>query len=315
MPRNYLRLGSWNALCDVCGFKFKSEQLRKRWDGLMVCGEDFELRHMQDFVQTPIERIAPPWVRPDGDIFLPACTPNGQSAVPGHIEPGCVYPGYLSPAYDPTITPLPPVVVPPEPEPPPPVWEYWLTDVESYTYTLPRTAVNLKVTVYAGGGAGGPSNSGDQIGGGGGGSGAIASATLGPVSSGAEFYCMLNNNGGLGGASASIDYNFDSLLSVGGGYPGGPFGAGGAGGTVLVGTPVRVGVAGPSTVTNRGASGASGVAANGTTVSGTALGGAPSRAPEVGYVYCGGGGGGDWLSGYAAGAAGANSWAHFEDLG
>lgn len=115
MTQNFLKLGSWNAICDVCGLKFKNHQLRKRWDGLMTCPADFELRNMQDFVQTPIERIAPPWIRPEPDmdatIFLPSCTPNGQSAVPGEAQPGCIVPGYLSPAYYPSGD-FPPVTPP-----------------------------------------------------------------------------------------------------------------------------------------------------------------------------------------------------------
>ena len=112
MTQNFLKIGSFNARCDVCGFKFKSEELRERWDGLMVCRKDFELRHMQDFVQTPEEIIAPPWVRPDNDyIFLPECTANGQSAVPGQAQPGCMVPGYISPAYNPNGD-FPPVPAP-----------------------------------------------------------------------------------------------------------------------------------------------------------------------------------------------------------
>jgi len=103
MTQNYLKLGSWNVSCDVCGFKFKAHQLRKRWDGLMTCPEDFELRNMQDFIQTPEEVIAPPWTRPDPypEIMAPSCSPNGQSSIAGQMEPGCIVPGYLSPAYYP----------------------------------------------------------------------------------------------------------------------------------------------------------------------------------------------------------------------
>lgn len=101
MTQNYLKLGSWNSRCDICGFKFKSGELKKRWDGLMTCKDDFELRNMQDFVQTPLEVIAPPWTRPESYTFLPECTPNGISAVPGQAEPGCMVPGYLSIIYNP----------------------------------------------------------------------------------------------------------------------------------------------------------------------------------------------------------------------
>jgi hypothetical protein len=67
---NYLKLGEWNAICDVCGYKFKASMLRKRWDGLMVCNQDYELRHPQDFLRVPLERVSPPWVRLEPeDVF------------------------------------------------------------------------------------------------------------------------------------------------------------------------------------------------------------------------------------------------------
>lgn len=49
-------LGDSNAICDVCGFKYKQSQLRKRWDGAMVCDPDWESRHPQDFVKARPER-------------------------------------------------------------------------------------------------------------------------------------------------------------------------------------------------------------------------------------------------------------------
>jgi len=62
--RNHLALGNWNALCDSCGRKFKALDLRKRWDGLMVCTEDYELRHEQDFLRVQKEKITVPFSRP-----------------------------------------------------------------------------------------------------------------------------------------------------------------------------------------------------------------------------------------------------------
>lgn len=76
--RNYLVVGEWNAACDVCGFKFKSSMLKKRWDGLMTCDKDWEMRHPQDFLRVNKEVISPPWARPEGeDIFIsvPYITP------------------------------------------------------------------------------------------------------------------------------------------------------------------------------------------------------------------------------------------------
>lgn len=70
-PKDKLVLGEWNAICDVCGFKFKSSELRKRWDGYMVCEDDYEQRHPQDLIRVPKERQAIPWARPvPEDVFV-----------------------------------------------------------------------------------------------------------------------------------------------------------------------------------------------------------------------------------------------------
>lgn len=67
--------GEWNALCDECGLKFKSGDLKKRWDGLMVCREDWEPRHPQDFIRVITDEKPLPWTRPDPtDYYLPVCT-------------------------------------------------------------------------------------------------------------------------------------------------------------------------------------------------------------------------------------------------
>lgn len=62
--KNHLLLGNWNALCDSCGRKFKASDLKKRWDGLMVCSEDWEMRHPQDLLRVQKEQISVPWSRP-----------------------------------------------------------------------------------------------------------------------------------------------------------------------------------------------------------------------------------------------------------
>jgi hypothetical protein len=71
--KNHLILGNYNALCDSCGRKFKALDLQKRWDGLMVCQEDFEQRHPQDLLKVQREKIAVPWSRPYAaeDTFIP----------------------------------------------------------------------------------------------------------------------------------------------------------------------------------------------------------------------------------------------------
>lgn len=73
--QNWLKLGDWNAICDSCGRKFKASLLRKRWDGMMVCVEDYESKHPQLSIRTPTDISVPPWVRPERapDIFIEPC--------------------------------------------------------------------------------------------------------------------------------------------------------------------------------------------------------------------------------------------------
>lgn len=62
--------GPWNVVCDVCGFEFHSHELHKRWDGLMVCRDDWEPRHPQDFVRS-VKESTIPWSRPEpAEVFV-----------------------------------------------------------------------------------------------------------------------------------------------------------------------------------------------------------------------------------------------------
>ena len=59
----------WNAICDRCGFQYKSRQLRKEYTGLRVCdgsgtNECWERRHPQETRTTPRDGQALPWTRP-----------------------------------------------------------------------------------------------------------------------------------------------------------------------------------------------------------------------------------------------------------
>lgn len=55
-PYDQYEHGTANAICDVCGFKRKLHQLQRRWDGLLVCEEDWEPRQPLDY---------PPEIRPN----------------------------------------------------------------------------------------------------------------------------------------------------------------------------------------------------------------------------------------------------------
>lgn len=68
MANNYYKPKVWNAFCDSCGFKFKSDQLRLRWDGLMVDNACWEPRQPQDFLRAVKETSNTlPWTRPKDD--------------------------------------------------------------------------------------------------------------------------------------------------------------------------------------------------------------------------------------------------------
>lgn len=100
MKTTWWESGDWNAICDVCGFKFKASQLRLRWDGLRVCDTDWESRHPQDLIRPIPDSPALPWTRPEGtDSFvtpsnLPAgCTILGTQSVAGVGVAGCMIAG------------------------------------------------------------------------------------------------------------------------------------------------------------------------------------------------------------------------------
>lgn len=77
--------GSWNVICDSCGKKIKASEAKQRWDGLIVCPEDFEMRQPQDFVKARADKISVPFTRPrPTDVFVVSCdlfTSSGVSDV------------------------------------------------------------------------------------------------------------------------------------------------------------------------------------------------------------------------------------------
>lgn len=62
---DFLLVGSWNVICDQCGFKYKDKDMRTQWDGLRVCKSCFEVRQPQDFVRGVQDDQSVPIARPD----------------------------------------------------------------------------------------------------------------------------------------------------------------------------------------------------------------------------------------------------------
>jgi len=72
---DYYAPGQWNIECDQCGQKFKSSQVKKQWDGLIVCKRCYDPRHPQDFVRGVSEKQSVPFTRPEStDDFTDGAT-------------------------------------------------------------------------------------------------------------------------------------------------------------------------------------------------------------------------------------------------
>ena len=125
--------GDWIADCDVCGRKYKASLLEQRWDGLMCCPDDWEIRQPQDFVRGVQDTQIAPWLRPEpNDSFelvctlvtqqasadygtadcaqadfnqgyLPGCTTDGSAGVSGYAIAGCAISGHIPMGWDLTL--------------------------------------------------------------------------------------------------------------------------------------------------------------------------------------------------------------------
>jgi hypothetical protein len=119
MARNYFKSGEWNVFCMVCNRKIKAGQMMKRWDGLLVCPDDYDNRHPMDFLRARQERISVPFTSDtsftlfDGPNYpqYPFCTQEGSSGIPSWAVAGCMRPNLGFP----NGLPVTPVEIPDEP--------------------------------------------------------------------------------------------------------------------------------------------------------------------------------------------------------
>lgn len=91
--RTYWKEGGYKAICDSCGFEFKDSELQERYDGMMVCKEDWEPHHPSEKTIQIRSPRALPWTRPEGtDQFIVSgsfCTPDGFNGTTDHGSSGC----------------------------------------------------------------------------------------------------------------------------------------------------------------------------------------------------------------------------------
>lgn len=65
-----IRPGMYVVECDRCGREIWSDEAHKTWEGLLVCFEDWEPRHPQEYVRGKPDRQRVPNPRPQpADIF------------------------------------------------------------------------------------------------------------------------------------------------------------------------------------------------------------------------------------------------------
>lgn len=81
--------GTWAVICEVCGFRFPSDQLKKRWDGVMCCEKDWETRHPQTLLKVRGETAVPDFVFNPPDTYLLYCTIISSSCYTGLAAADC----------------------------------------------------------------------------------------------------------------------------------------------------------------------------------------------------------------------------------
>jgi hypothetical protein len=95
MSKNYFISGEWNVTCDVCSRKIKAGLAKQRWDGFIVCPDDYEQRHAQDFVKARQDKISVPFQRPLQTPAYFVCTLESTKGIAGVGIAGCMVAGKL----------------------------------------------------------------------------------------------------------------------------------------------------------------------------------------------------------------------------
>ncbi len=90
MSKNYFISGEFNVTCDICSKKIKAHEAHHRWDGFIVCADDYEVRHEQDFVRARQDKITIPFTRP-----IPPLTFTNVSYITCYVDPDWVVNNYF----------------------------------------------------------------------------------------------------------------------------------------------------------------------------------------------------------------------------
>jgi hypothetical protein len=67
----YYKKGTYNAICEVCGFQFKADEMRMRYDGWFVCDADYEDKHPLEYSRMQTDNQTVPIHSPEPEpIFV-----------------------------------------------------------------------------------------------------------------------------------------------------------------------------------------------------------------------------------------------------
>ncbi len=104
MRKGRVKVGEWNFISDVSGKKFKSSEMRLRWDGIRCHKSEWNPRNEQDFLKGHPDNPQVPWTRPDNNNDTNVTTVDGKTlftlncappaSIPGVAIPGCAIPGW-----------------------------------------------------------------------------------------------------------------------------------------------------------------------------------------------------------------------------
>jgi hypothetical protein len=82
--------GQHKFICDVCGFERYSEVKKKRWDGLIVCPEDYEVDHPQKYIRVSPDGLPVSDPRPEpADVFAYICYAYANQGYADIAEADC----------------------------------------------------------------------------------------------------------------------------------------------------------------------------------------------------------------------------------
>jgi len=85
--------GTWAVICEVCGFRFPSNRIKKRWDGVLCCEQDWEPRHPQTLIKIRGETAVPTFTNNPPDEYVVVCDILSSSCYAGLATAGCAKAG------------------------------------------------------------------------------------------------------------------------------------------------------------------------------------------------------------------------------